>query len=1080
MTKSKHVLIVGALLLCTAAAAAPAPDLRWRYGVLAGIAALLLVATVVAICFARLAAALTRSTATGQRTTAALQAGEDKYRSLFMDSPDAYLIAIDGVFVDCNRAAEVMLRGERRQIIGQPPEMLSPEFQPDGRISAAAAAAIIAETWRTGSKTFEWQHRRLDGSMFPVEVALAAMTLDGTPALFTVWRDITERKRVEHALHETNAYLENLINYANAPIIVWDPQFRITRFNHAFEFLTGRTEAEVLGQTLDILFPAELVAVSMQLIRGTQTGERWETVEIKILHRDASVRTVLWNSATLFAADGSTPVATIAQGQDVTERTQAEAALRESMALLAKSQAIAHLGSWELDLAANRLTWSDEVYRIFGLQPQELSATYESFLDRVHPDDRARVDAAYRDSLRPECPGYQIEHRVIWPTTGAVRHIQEKCEHLRDAAGTIVRSVGMAQDITERQQAEAALRAEEEKYRMLTESMKDVVWTLDTETMRFLYVSPSVQKLRGYSAEEIIAQPADAALTPQVVDAMKTLLRQRTMEVQLGSVTPDHFYTNEVEQPCKDGTTVWTEVVTNFTRNAKTGHVELHGVTRDISARKQAEARLKEREEQLHNLFDNAPIGIFHSTMAGRLLTVNPALARMLGYAGPGELIAATTDMTTQIYADPRIRPQIMDALMRADGWVHYAAVVWRRKDQRLITVDMTGRKVLDSTGAIAYLEGFIVDITERTHAEADKAELEARNRQLQKAESLGRMAGAIAHRFNNQLQSVLGNLELAMEDLPRDAEPRATLNTAMLAARQATEVSQSMLTYLGQMPTTHTRLDLATLCRQHLPELCAGMPNGMSFAADLPEPGPAVHADAHQLQQVLANLLTNAWEAGGASLRLSVTTIAATDIPAAHHFPPGWQPHAPAYACLAVADTGSGIATGDIEKIFDPFFSTKFTGRGMGLALVIGIVRAHDGGLTVASEPGRGCTVQVFLPAAADAVARPPVGRPAAPAGTPAAPAGTVLLIEDEAAVRTVAARMIERCGFAVLAAPDGSAGLALYRQHQVEICCVICDLAMPDMDGWATLTALRQRTPDLPVILASGYDEAQAMAGE
>jgi PAS domain S-box-containing protein len=146
--------------------------------------------------------------------------------------------------------------------------------------------------------------------------------------------DISDRKRAEAALHETNAYLENLFDHANAPIIVWDPRFRITRFNHAFEFLTGRLEAEVLGLSPEILFPRELADDSMALLGRTLTGQRWESVEIKILHRGGSIRTVLWNSATLFERDGTTPIATIAQGQDITERKLAEEALRASTAKL--------------------------------------------------------------------------------------------------------------------------------------------------------------------------------------------------------------------------------------------------------------------------------------------------------------------------------------------------------------------------------------------------------------------------------------------------------------------------------------------------------------------------------------------------------------------------------------------------------------------------------------------------------------------------------------------------------------------------------------------------------------------------
>ena len=166
-------------------------------------------------------------------------------------------------------------------------------------------------------------------------------------------RDITERKRAEEALRETNEYLENLFNYANAPIIVWDPQFKITRFNHAFETLTGRSAAEVLGKSLEILFPPAQIKASMELIQKTLTGERWEVVEISIQHVDGSIRTVLWNSATLFSADGKTPIATIAQGQDITERKQAEEALAQERDSLAQrvEERTQELSLANLDLA---------------------------------------------------------------------------------------------------------------------------------------------------------------------------------------------------------------------------------------------------------------------------------------------------------------------------------------------------------------------------------------------------------------------------------------------------------------------------------------------------------------------------------------------------------------------------------------------------------------------------------------------------------------------------------------------------------------------------------------------------------
>jgi len=267
---------------------------------------------------------------------------------------------------------------------------------------------------------------------------------------------------------------------------------------------------------------------------------------------------------------------------------------------------------------------------------------------------------------------------------------------------------------------------------------------------------------------------------------------------------------------------------------------------------------------------------------------------------------------------------------------------------------------------------------------------------------------------------------------------------------------------------------------------LRAGMPHSVVLETELPAPGPAICANASQIQQVLTNLVTNAWEASGSgdgTVRLTVTTVAAAAIPTVNRFPIGCQPQDCGYACLAVADTGGGIADQDIEKLFDPFFSSKFTGRGLGLAVVLGIVRSHEGIITVESQRGHGSTFRVFLP-----LSRPQQADTAIPAtqgeeGGPAAchaTAGAVLLVEDEEAVRKVAASMLARLGFTVLVAQDGSEALTLFQQRHADIQCVLCDLTMPHMDGWATLTAMRKLAPGLPVILASGYDEVQVMAGD
>ena len=371
-------------------------------------------------------------------------------------------------------------------------------------------------------------------------------------------------------------------------------------------------------------------------------------------------------------------------------------------------------------------------------------------------------------------------------------------------------------------------------------------------------------------------------------------------------------------------------------------------------------------------------------------------------------------------------------------------------------------------------------DITESKRAEEERAKLEVQNRQLQKAEGLGRMAAAIAHHFNNHLTAVMGNLELSLDDLPRDGQAAGRVADAWRAARDAANVSKLMLTYLGQTPARHEPLDLSDLCRGSLPALRSTLPKDIVIETDLPAAGPTVSANANQLRQALTNLVTNAWEAGGdahSAIQLSVKTVSPADISASHRFPIDWFPHAHAYACLEIVDAGSGIADKDVEKLFDPFFSSKFAGRGLGLPVVLGIVRQHGGAVTVETDPGRGSIFRVFLPVSDQAVLRPPEQASQSPES---GGGGTMLLVEDEPMVRKMSEAVLRSLGFAVLVAQDGVEAVEIFRHHAREVRFVICDLTMPRMNGWETLAALRGLAPGIPVILASGYDEAHVMAGD
>jgi PAS domain S-box-containing protein len=490
---------------------------------------------------------------------------------------------------------------------------------------------------------------------------------------------------------------------------------------------------------------------------------------------------------------------------------------------------------------------------------------------------------------------------------------------------------------------------------------------------------------------------------------------------------------------------------------------------------RRAQEELEASRARYFDLYDLAPVAYVTLSEKGLILEANLTAAKLLGVAR-GALVKQP--LSSFVLSED----QDTYYLHRKVLWATGAPQSWEMRVLKEAAapfwVRVEATTAQDADGA-SICRAVVSDITKSKFEAEEKAKIEAQYRQLQKAEGLGRMAGAIAHHFNNRLAVVMGNLELSIGDLPRGAGPADKLTDALQAAREVAEVGKLLLTYLGQTQARPEPLDLSEVCRRSLPMLQAAMPKDIVLETDLSAPSPAISADSNQIQQVLANLVTNAWEAardGGRFVHLAVKTVPSEDIPALHRFPIDWRPQDKTFVRLEVRDAGSGIADKDIEKLFDPFYSSKFAGRGLGLSAVLGIVRAHRGAVTVESEPGRGSTFRVFLPVSAEEV----LAQPDQAAKSPEiAVGGTVLLVDDDQRLRKLGETMLKHLGFDVLLAADGVEAMEVFEQHKDEIRCVLCDLTMPGMNGWETLTALRKLAPGLPVILASGYDKAQVMAG-
>jgi two-component system cell cycle sensor histidine kinase/response regulator CckA len=401
--------------------------------------------------------------------------------------------------------------------------------------------------------------------------------------------------------------------------------------------------------------------------------------------------------------------------------------------------------------------------------------------------------------------------------------------------------------------------------------------------------------------------------------------------------------------------------------------------------------------------------------------------------------------------------------------------------DGQVRTIDGSLNPVTDETGKVIFIIPEGRDITERKQAEEERRELETKVQQTQKLESLGILAGGIAHDFNNLLVGILGNGELALNSLPPTSPVCAHVAALVKAAHRATALTSQMLAYSGKGQFLLEDIDLRALVEDIEGLLQCTVAKNAILQLDLPKDLPAIRADAAQIRQIVMNLVINAADAIGeaqGSIRVTAhTTLCPRSCPCRARIAGASQwPEMPRVV-LEVSDDGCGMDDPTMSRIFEPFFTTKFTGRGLGMAAVHGILRGHQAGIEIESEPTEGTTIRVHFPA----LDHPAIAdqrdeqRDEQPEESWRG-SGLVLLVDDEAMVRDVTSQMLELAGFSVIAAADGVRAIELFRQRRKDIVCVLLDLKMPHKDGVETFDELRAIDEDVPVILCSGYSEEES----
>jgi two-component system cell cycle sensor histidine kinase/response regulator CckA len=606
-------------------------------------------------------------------------------------------------------------------------------------------------------------------------------------------------------------------------------------------------------------------------------------------------------------------------------------------------------------------------------------------------------------------------------------------------------------------------RSKEREYKTLTGTSLDGFWIFDDST-RILDVNETLCKMLGYTREELLSlnvSDIDVNNSPeQIADHIRKF-------EEIGS---DRFQSRHRR---KDGAIIDVEISAQSVREP----TELFFVfVRDITEIKRSEEILRKSEERFRVLVNNLPVKVFTKNRESVYLDCNPKYAQDLGI-NPEEISGRN---------DFDFYPRELAEKYRADDMMIMNSGLGKELEEAYIKdgdqfwVQTIKIPLMDGAHNVTGLLGVFWDITDRKKAAEEKQLIEQQFQQTQKLESLGVLAGGIAHDFNNILTSIVGNADLALMRMNPESPAIDNLHKIEQAAARAADLAKQMLAYSGKGKFVVENLDMNRLLKEMLHMLEVSISKKAVLRFDLAQNLPSVEADATQMRQIVMNLVINASEAIGDKSGVISITTGCVDC-SRDYLKNVWLEENikdGLYVYLEVADTGCGMDNNTRTKLFDPFFTTKFTGRGLGMAAVLGIVKGHKGAINVYSEPGKGTTFKILLPAS---------NKPAEIFNYDSHTddwkgEGKVLLVDDEETIRGIGKEMLQEFGFTTITANDGRDAVEIFKQNP-DIAFVILDLTMPHMDGEECFLELKKLKPEAKIIISSGFSEheiSQKFAGK